>query len=151
MKYRVETIPSYRIAYMRRVGPYGSANIEVMEKLKRWAEERNLLKTATLFAIPQDNPETTLPENCRFDACIVIPKDYLVDDSIYEGELSSGEYLIYQVKHTAKDIQKAYEDIFPSLQSMGYKMDNKPILERYTDDMNNNLYCEICVPVKKYS
>lgn len=76
MKCKVETIPNYRIAYMRRVGPYGPANIDVMEKLKKWAKEKNLFKSDTIFAIQQDNPQTTLPENCRFDACIVISKDY---------------------------------------------------------------------------
>lgn len=104
--FKVETLPNYRIAYVRRIGPYGNANFEVMEKLKKWAKERNLLKSAILFAIPQDNPETTLPENCRFDACIVISKDYQMDDSIYEGELSGGKYLLYEVKHTAANIQK---------------------------------------------
>ncbi|WP_273127113.1 AraC family transcriptional regulator [Bacillus weihaiensis] len=148
MKFKVEILPNYRIAYVRRIGPYNNANFEVMEKLKKWAKERNLLKSAILFAIPQDNPETTLPENCRFDACIVISKDYKMDDSIYVGELSGGKYLIYEVKHTAEDIQKAYADIFPSIQSNGYQIDNKPILEKYTGDMINNPYCEICVPIK---
>ncbi|MFD2043478.1 GyrI-like domain-containing protein [Ornithinibacillus salinisoli] len=148
MNFKVETIPNYRIAYMRRVGPYGPANIEVMEKLKKWAKEKHLLESATLLAIPQDNPETTLPENCRFDACIVISKDYQMDDSICESELSGGKYLIYEVKHTAEVIQKAYVDIFSSLQSNGYQIDSKPIMERYTGDMIYNPYCEICVPVK---
>jgi DNA gyrase inhibitor GyrI len=147
MKFKVETLPNYRIAYLRQVGPYGSANIEVMEKLKQWAKEKDLLKTSIILAIPQDNPETTLPENCRFDACIVISKDYQLDDSIYESELSGGKYLIYEVKHTAEDIQKAYTEIFPDLQNNGYQIENKPIMERYTVDMINNHYCEICVPV----
>lgn len=148
MKFKVKTLPNYRIAYVRRVGPYGPENIEVMEKLKEWAREKNLLKSAILLAIPQDNPETTLPENCRFDACIVISKDSQMDDSICESELSGGKYLIYEIKHTAEDIQKAYAEIFPSIQRFGYQIDNKPILERYTGDMVNNPYCEICVPVK---
>ncbi|MEH7238095.1 AraC family transcriptional regulator [Bacillus sp. JJ1562] len=147
MIFKVEKIPNCRIAYVRRVGPYGSANIEVMEKLKKWAKERNLFKTAIILAIPQDNPETTLPENCRFDACIVISKDYQMDDSISESELSGGRYLIFKVKHTAEDIQKAYAEIFPTLQSNGYQIDNKPIMERYTNEMVNNHFCEICVPV----
>ena len=147
MKFKVEKIPNYRIAYVRRVGPYGSANMEVMERLKKWAKERNLFKSAIILAIPQDNPETTLPENCRFDACIVISKDYQIDDSISESELSGGKYLIFKIKHTAEDIQKAYAEIFPALQNNGYQIDNKPIMERYTYDMVNNHYCEICVPV----
>ncbi|ASV70237.1 AraC family transcriptional regulator [Cytobacillus kochii] len=149
MKFKVETLPNYRIAYMRRVGPYGPDNIEVMEGLKQWARNRNLLESAILFAIPQDNPETTPPENCRFDASIVISKDYPLDDSIDEDELHGGKYVIYDVRHTAEDIQKAYADIFLSLQSSGYQIDNKPILERYTGDMISNPYCEICVPVKR--
>ncbi|MBM7585306.1 DNA gyrase inhibitor GyrI [Bacillus pakistanensis] len=120
-----------------------------MEKLKKWAKEKNLLKSAILFEIPQDNPKTTLSENCRFDdACIVISKDDQLDDSICESELSGGKHLIYEFKHTTDDIQKAYTDIFSSLQSNGYQIDNKPILERYNGDRINNPYCEICVPVK---
>ncbi len=57
MKFIVKTFPNYRIAYVRRVGPYGPANIKVMEKLKKWARKKNLLKSAILFAIPQDNPK----------------------------------------------------------------------------------------------
>ena len=85
MKFKVETFPNYRIAYIRRVGQYGPANIEVMEKVKKWAKEKNLLESGILFAIPQDNPESTLPDNCKFDACIVIPNDYQVDDLVLKG------------------------------------------------------------------
>ncbi|MGP4039221.1 AraC family transcriptional regulator [Gracilibacillus sp. D59] len=148
MKFKIETLPNYRIAYLRQVGPYGPTNIKVMEKLKKWAKEKNLLKSATLFAIPQDNPDTATPDKCRFDACIVISKDYQLDESMSESELSGGKYLIYEVKHTAEDIQQAYTDIFPLLLNNGYQMDNKPILEKYTDDMISNPYCEICIPVK---
>lgn len=148
LKFKVETLPNYRIAYVRRVGPYGSANIEVMEKLKKWAKEKNLFESSIIFAVPQDNPETTLPENCRYDACIVLSNDYQMDDSIYEGEISGGKYYVYEIKHTAEDIQKAYAEIFTAVQSTGYQIDNKPILERYTYDMVNNHYCEICVPIK---
>lgn len=37
MKFKVETFPKNRIAYKRRVRCYGPGNIEVMEKLKKWA------------------------------------------------------------------------------------------------------------------
>ncbi|SHM46383.1 AraC family transcriptional regulator [Gracilibacillus kekensis] len=149
MKFKVEVIPNFRIAYMQRVGQYGPDNIKVMENLKQWAKEKNLLESAILFCISHDKPETTLPENCRFDACIVISDDYQVDDSVLERRLSGGKYLTCEVKHTAADIQKAYSDIFQSLQNNGYEMDEKPIMEKYTGDRTNNNYCEICVPVKR--
>lgn len=150
MKIKVEGLPKHRIAYVRQVGPYGPANIQAMEKLKKWAEEKNLLaESAVVLGIPQDNPEMTLPENCRYDACIVISEDFHIDDdAICESVLSDGKYVIYKVKHTAVDMQKAWAEIFPFIQNSGYQIENKPIIERYTDDMINNDYCELCVPVK---
>lgn len=65
-----------------------------------------LTESAILLGIPQDDPQTTLPEKCRYDACIVITKDDIIDD-------------------------------------------NKPILEKYTGNMVNNDFCEICVPIKR--
>ncbi|MCH1627020.1 AraC family transcriptional regulator [Ferdinandcohnia quinoae] len=149
MNMKVEMIPNYRIAYVRQVGPYGPANVLAMEKVKKWAKEKNLTKTAIFFGIPQDNPETTLPGNCRYDACIVISNDYHIDDSVSEDELSGGKYVVFKIKHTAEDVQKAWTEIFPAIQNSEYQIDNKPIIERYTGEMINNDYCEICVPVKQ--
>ncbi|KGE19184.1 AraC family transcriptional regulator [Paenibacillus wynnii] len=149
MNIKVEILPKYRIAYVRQVGPYGPGNITAMEQLKKWAKEKNLLvESAIILGIPQDNPESTLPENCRYDACIVLSNDYQMDNSICESEVSDGKYVTCKVKHTAEDIQKAWAEIFPYLHNSGYQMDNKPILERYTSDLIDNDYCEICVPVK---
>lgn len=145
----IETLPKYRIAYVRQVGPYGSDNKEGMEKLKKWAEEENLLtESAILLGISQDNPETTNPEHCRYDACIVIPKDHQMNNSISESELSGGEYAIFKIKHTAEDIRGAWNEIFPAIRRGGYQILNKPIIERYKGNMILNDYCEICVPVK---
>lgn len=94
-----------------------------------------------------DNPNTTLPEICRYDACIVISKDHQHDGSISEGKISGGTYVIYKIKHTAEDIQQTWTEIFPFIQNSGYQMADKPILERYTGDMIYNDYCELCVPV----
>lgn len=150
MNIKEETIPKYRTANVRQIGPYGPANIQAMEKLKKWAKEKDLFdESAIILGIPQDNPDTTLPENCRFDACIVISTDYPMDDSICESELSGGKYIVCKVNHTAEAIQKAWAGILPVLQDSGYQIDNnRPIFERYTCDMIHNDYCEICVPVK---
>lgn len=149
MNIKIETLPKYRIAYVRQVGPYGPANMQAMVKLKNWAKEKNLLvKSAILLGIPQDHPETTPPENCRYDACLVLSEDDQADDSISEAELSGGKYAIFKIKHTAEAIQKAWSEIFPALHNSGYQIDNKPILERYLGDMIINDFCEICVPIK---
>lgn len=149
MHFTIQSLPRYRIAYVRQVGPYGPANSEVMEKLKKWAAERSLLnESAILLGIPQDNPATTPPESCRYDACIVLSDDQPLDDSIRESEFSGGEYAVCIVYHTAEDVQKAWAELFPALQRSGYQMDDKPIVERCTGEMIHNDRCELCVPVK---
>lgn len=149
MNITIETLPNYVIAFVRQVGPYGSENIQAMEKLKKWAMEKNLLtESSILLGIAQDNPQTTLPENCRYDACIVISSDSDMDDSIQTSEVYGGSYAIFKVKHTAEDIQKAWHDIFPAIHNSGYQIDNKPIFEKYIGNMLANDYCEICIPVK---
>lgn len=88
MDVRVETLPSYRLAYVRQIGPYGPANVQAMEELKSWAREKGLLtESAVLFGIPQDNPQITPPEQCRYDACITITEEEQMDDFVCESKL----------------------------------------------------------------
>ena len=151
MDIRVDTLPDYRIAYVRQIGHYGPANVQAMQELKRWAMEKKLLnESAILFGIPQDNPQTTHPEKCRYDACIVIAGDEQMDGVVNESELVGGEYVIAKIKHTAEDVQHAWGAIIPAIHSMGFHLDdNKPLLEKYAGNMVLNDYCEICVPIKR--
>lgn len=44
MDINIEMIPSYKVAYIRRTGTYGSENVQIMEQLKSWVREKNLFK-----------------------------------------------------------------------------------------------------------
>lgn len=152
MDMRIEKIKKCRLAYVRGIGPYGPNNINVMETLKTWGKEKNLFnETAIIYGIPQDNPQIIKPENCRYDACIVISKDYKIDNLVSEAELDGGYYAVYKIAHTAEDIQKSWSEIFIDLQNKGYSIDNKPTIERYSKDMISNGYCELCIPIKNHS
>ncbi|HEX9060779.1 MAG TPA: GyrI-like domain-containing protein [Clostridia bacterium] len=146
----IENMPAYRIAYIRQTGPYGINNVKTMEELKSWAKSSHLFNDETIIlGIAQDNPETTRPENCRYDTCIVVSNDYSVTDSyVREGNIVGGKYAVFIINHTKEDVQKAWVDIFPELLRQGYQFDvARPIIERYTVKMVNNHRCEICVPV----
>lgn len=150
MDIMIEKIPIYRIAYIRQIGPYGINNVRTMEKLKEWAKSNHLFNDESIIlGIVQDNPETTKPENCRYDTCIVVSNDYSVTDSyVREGNIVGGKYTVFKINHTAEAVQKAWIDIFPELSRQGYQFDEaRPIIERYVVKMVNNHYCEICVPV----
>lgn len=148
MEMKVETLPPYHIACVRQTGPYGPANVEAMKRLKEWAAQNNLLtESAILLGIPQDDPETTLPENCRYDACLVLSKEIQADDSVSASLLSGGTYMVFKIKHTAEDVRKAWTECFQAIQKNGFRIDDKPVMERYTGDLVRNGLCELCIPV----
>lgn len=146
----IENIPSYRIAYMRRIGPYGVSNNQTMEQLKSWAMTNGLFnEEAIIFGIAQDDPANTNPENCRYDTCIVIADNFINnDDFINQGNIDGGKYAVFKIEHTVEAVQQAWNEIFPTLIKQQYQFDAaRPILERYAVKMINNHFCEICVPI----
>jgi DNA gyrase inhibitor GyrI len=150
MSFKIEKMPSYRIAYIRQVGPYGTGNVQAMERLKNWAKSNNLFDDKSIIlGIAHDNPKTTKPENCRYDTCIVVSNDYYVSEGyVNQGNIIGGNYAVFIISHTAEAVQKAWIEIFQELSKQSYQFDEtRPILERYIVEMVNNHYCEICVPI----
>lgn len=151
MNIQIEKIPSYRIAYIRRIGAYGEDNVKTMEKLKVWAKSNNLLNgKSIILGIAQDNPNITKPENCRYDTCFVVDESYLNhDNDVRFTHISGGNYAVFKIEHTKKAIQLVWNNIFTELEKHHYKLDlTKPILERYIKEMVDNNLCEICAPIK---
>jgi len=103
-----------------------------------------------IFGIPQDNPETTLPEDCRYDACILLTETYTAhEDDIDQGNMAGGKYAVYRTDHTAEGVRRAWAEIFPELLRHGHQLDEtRPILERYAAKLVSNHECEICVPIR---
>lgn len=146
----IEMIPSYKIAYIRRIGPYGSENMQIMEQLKNWAREKNLLnESSIILGIAQDNPKITAPKDCRYDTCLVVSDEFKVDNKYIKiGKTIGGKCCVFKISHTADAVQKAWRDIFTELSKRNYELDDrKPIIERYAMQMINKHYCEICVPI----
>ncbi|MDD3223890.1 MAG: GyrI-like domain-containing protein [Clostridium sp.] len=150
MNFNIEMIPSYKIAYIRRTGPYGSDNIKIMKQLKNWAREKNLFnESSIILGIAQDNPEFTEPKDCRYDTCLVVFDEFNADNKyINFGKTIGGKYCVFKISHTADAVQKAWMEIFKELPKINYEFDDKrPILERYAMKMINKRCCEICVPI----
>ncbi|OWA34378.1 DNA gyrase inhibitor [Saccharibacillus sp. O16] len=160
MEFTLEKWNKLAIVYVRKTGPYGLENKQAMEQMKKWARKYNLLQeNAVLLGIPQDNPTATPPEACRYDACLVMDEDLAqggnleweedMDENVHirTGKLEAGDYAIFQIAHTAEDVQRAWQEIFPALQASGYQMTAKPIIERYAERLLRNHQCEICVPI----
>ena len=150
MTYQIEEMSKSRIAYMRRVGPYGAGNYALMKKFKEWAKANGLFTaSAVILGISQDNPAATPPESCRYDVGIVVSEDFTTTDAdVNVSELPGGRYAVFTIDHTAEAIQKAWGEIFVQLSAQGQQPDvSRPILERYIPAMIEKHLCEICVPV----
>jgi DNA gyrase inhibitor GyrI len=150
MTYQIEQMSKSRIAYMRRVGPYGEGNYALMKKFKEWAKANGLFTaSAVILGISQDNPAVTPLENCRYDVGIIVSKSFKTTDTdVNVAELPGGKYAVFTIDHTAEAIQKAWGEIFVRLSAQGRQPDvSRPILERYIPAMIDNHLCEICVPV----
>jgi len=150
MIYNVQRVPNYRITYLRQIGPYGPDNYKVMGQLKAWAKQNQLLTDTTiLLGISLDNPQHVSSMHCRYDACIVIDElnELSMADGMDERTLHGGTYFVYTVKHTPEHIKQAWSDIMPLIHQEGYVIDEKPIIERYIGLMNDETYCELCVPI----
>lgn len=152
MHVRIENLPAYRIAYMRQIGSYGSNNIQLMQKLKKWAITRDLLTdTSIILGIAHDDPEVTPSEKCRYDCCIVLSDKYDLEKDMNEAMLPGGQYAIFSVEHTAEAIGKAWHEIFSIwLPDSSYQIDDRPLFERFigTALSVEPDSCEICIPLK---
>ncbi|WP_160687663.1 GyrI-like domain-containing protein [Clostridium sp. C2-6-12] len=150
MNIDIEMIPAYKIAYIRKIGPYGPQNVEVMEQLKSWAKEKDLIdEDSIILGIAQDNPEFTEPKACRYDTCLVVSEEFKADDNnINLGKIIGGRYCVFTINHTADAMEKAWREIFSELAKANYEYDaGRPILERYALKMINKHLCEICIPI----
>lgn len=149
MKITIEEVPGSRIAYFRNIGEYGEKqNKKLMENFKKWAKLNGVFDNSTIFGIPQDNPEITPKEECRYDVCVVINKDFSVTKPAHVGEFSGGKYAVFLLDHTKEAVSEFWSNIFSEIERNNLSIREQPIIERYTSEMIDNHLCEILVPIQ---
>ncbi|MFE6866158.1 GyrI-like domain-containing protein [Kitasatospora sp. NPDC057692] len=159
-------MPESHIACLRRTGPYGEANGIQMERLKSWAAAHDLLRAdSAVLGIARDDPARTPPHACRYDTCLVLPKDTEdTEDTGDLGDLGDGDgpgsevrvdrlagglHAVLTVAHTAEGLAQAWARLFDRLAAQGLVFDDtRPVVERYRPDLLARHLCEICVPVR---
>jgi len=156
MNVQVRESPPYHVAYMRYVGPYGPHGIpELWMKLRTWMDARGLASpTSITLGISYDDPSVTAPERCQYDACVVVPSDFVADRSVSVMDLAGGRYGVAPFEGSAHEIQGAWDRIFTSwLRGSGYQPDDRPCIELYrgnpTKDAGRGVFrCELHVPLR---
>ncbi|KYF47566.1 AraC family transcriptional regulator [Sorangium cellulosum] len=156
MKVTVKTLPSYHVAYIRNVGPYGPEGgvRRTWQRLARWAAARDLWTADRIcLGIAHDNPRVTDPAKCRHDAAIVIPDGLKADGDVNVTDIAGGKYAAGVFVGEASKIGAAWDELFARwLPESGYQPDHRACFELYRgefhDAKNDCFRCELCLPVR---
>jgi AraC family transcriptional regulator len=156
MSVNVKTLPRYRVAYMRYIGPYGGSGgvPQLWQRLQRWAMARDLWTDDRLcLGIAHDHPAVTDPDKCRYDAGIVIPADLAADSQVNVIDFPGGKFALAPFEGTGQEIGGCWERVFSEwFPGSGYQPDDGPFVELYRgdffDEKTGVVRCDLCTPVR---
>jgi DNA gyrase inhibitor GyrI len=128
----IEDLPPCRVAYMRSVAPYGPETIPALwEKFIGWMERRGLLTSDCLrLGIAHDSPRFVPPEQCRYDACVVVPDDFETDDSVTVSALPGWKVGRTEFVGAASEVRAAGDALWAVLVDSG-RSPGSPFIEIY--------------------
>jgi AraC family transcriptional regulator len=151
MKAEVKEMPAWPVAYVRKMGPYGKEVCEAaFGELMRWAGPRGLIGRTPMMSMYWDNPEVTAPDQCRTDACLVVPAGTAVAAPVALQEIAGGPYAVCEFNLPATDFSAAWEEAFRWVVERGLECADRPCYEMYHDDCTGpTCRFDICVPLKK--
>lgn len=156
MPVSIQELPDYRVAYLRHIGPYGGPGIPALwEEFTKWSHAQGFMNPPrNMFGISHDNPETTPPDRCRYDACIEVDADFSPSGEISVQTIPGGKYACAEFQGSAADIGPAWKWVCGEwLPQSGYQFDDRLFFEFYPNDINcmpepGIFVCKICIPVK---
>ena len=156
MKNAVVYLRPWRIAYVRKTGPYESTIPAAWDHMLGWLEKHGLHSPIGRgFGLMRDCPSLVAPDQCRYDACIDL-NPFFEERAIRElgvQTLPGGSYV--RTRHFG-----SYDELRPELPRMyetfqtpaGLQIDQRrPLVTIYLDDPRQHgaedLRADICVPV----
>jgi len=156
MNVHVGQLPTHHVAYMRHVGPYGPHGIPaVWKRLNDWIRTRGLEGPESIrIGIGYDDPTITPHEKCRYDACVVVPPDFMGDKWVNVMDVPGGAYAVSAWSGTTHEIEEAWQSLYRTwLPGSGYEPDDRPCLEVYrgrpdVEGRPGAFRCDLCVPVR---
>ena len=151
MKAEVKEMPAWHVAYVRKMGAYGKATAEAaFGELMRWAGPRRLIGQGPMMGMYWDNPEVTAPDQCRTDACLVVPAGTKVDAPVALQDIAGGPHAVCEFKVAMTEFGAAWEEAFRWVVHSGRECADRACYEMYHDDCRGpTCRFDICIPLKK--
>jgi AraC family transcriptional regulator len=150
---RLIDCPPLRMGYLRYQGAYGPALGRFWaQTFTPWLATQNL-GPVSRFGIGHDDPSLTPAEQCRYDAGVAVPDDWVPNSGALVTELPGGRYAVLDFEGTAADIGAAWAAMMGQwLPSSGLQLDARPCFEHYGpastfDERTGVFNCELCIPV----
>jgi AraC family transcriptional regulator len=142
-----------RVACLRYSGPYGEALGRFWRvTVALWLAENGVLDCPR-YGVTLDNPMNTPPDQCRYDACVEIPRGMTLPGA-EEVTIPGGRYAVTHFKGTGADIGNAWgEFVGVALRGTGSRADpSRNVIEHYPrgayfDPKTRVFSCELCLPI----
>lgn len=156
MGVELKQLPSFRLACARKVGPYGPELAGVWEKVMDWRAQRKLHNNPVI-GIGWDDPSKTPAEECRYDACVVLPDMNLPDQEVFDTGLSvlrlpEGLYACHRRRTDMTEYREAYSTLLAWVAENQYECAGPPFEWYhlpYSSDINEvPLDISFCVSIK---
>lgn len=148
----VSEMPQMRVACVRHLGPYSSCH-PAWEKLCAWGVRKGLFGPQTTFlGINWDDPDSTPPEEIRYDACFTVPDNVQAEDGVDIRYVGGCKHATIVHLGPFDRLESTYRKLYAAiLDRDNLTIGEKPSLEIYRTDPKTTppekLVTEIYVPL----
>jgi AraC family transcriptional regulator len=121
-----------KMAFIRHVGPYETVPPELWSQLEQQLHSQGWPSDGPRVGLGHDSPSVTSPEQCRFDAGILVDEPVEVGGDMAVQWLDSGPAAVTTVVGPYSSLPQAYPEIFSRAANLdGYDLVALPVLEIY--------------------
>lgn len=147
----VRQMPARRVAYMRRLGPYGKETCEQAHRdlLALFASDEAMTPAGTL-SLYWDIPDITDETRCRTDVCIELGPEIPAGRQLTTQTIAAGPYAVCQFIARGDQLVACWETAFRWVVGQGLNCDARPCYEQYhagTDPDREHYVFDICIPL----
>ena len=147
----VRLMPARRVAYMRRLGPYGKETCEQAHRdlLTLFASDEAMTPAGTL-SLYWDIPDITDETRCRTDVCIELGPEIPAWRQLTTQTIAAGPYAVCHFIARGDQLVACWETAFRWVVGQGLNCDDRPCYEQYhagTDSDRDHYVFDICIPL----
>ncbi|MCR3963240.1 AraC family transcriptional regulator [Aeromonas veronii] len=147
----VRQMPARRVAYMRRLGPYGKETCEQAHRdlLALFASDEAMTPAGTL-SLYWDIPDITDETRCRTDVCIELGPEIPAGRQLTTQTIAAGPYAVCLFIARGDQLVASWETAFRWIVGQGLNCEDRPCYEQYhagTDPDREHYVFDICIPL----